>query len=254
MSRRGTDDTTHDRRRGKAGTGSGTLVLGAEQFPECLNPITSCANSSWMHWAVDEHVLPRLMELAPDGEYVPSPLLDGDPVLAGEGVDDSGDPFTVTYTLNADANWSTGGPITCTDIAFTWQATLDTAGTLTTVGFEDITSVEAARRRRQGVPGHLRPALRRLGRPLGSSSELRLRPPLAGRCVLRHRRPRCRPVDIANELNTEIPYSGGPFVLESFDAAGGEATFVRNDAMWDEDRMPSSTASPWSPRPIRRPS
>ena len=50
---------------------AGTLVLGAEQFPECINPITACANSSWMHWAVDMYVLPKLMTLAPDGRLRP---------------------------------------------------------------------------------------------------------------------------------------------------------------------------------------
>ncbi len=42
--------------------------------------------------------------------------------------------------------------------------------------------------------------------------------------------------DIADELNTELPFSGGPFVLESFGA--DEATLVRNEAYWDEERKP----------------
>jgi peptide/nickel transport system substrate-binding protein len=42
-------------------------------------------------------------------------------------------------------------------------------------------------------------------------------------------------MDIAGELNNELPYSGGPFILEEFDAAGGEATFVRNEDFWDEE-------------------
>jgi peptide/nickel transport system substrate-binding protein len=50
--------------------------------------------------------------------------------------------------------------------------------------------------------------------------------------------PDAAPMDIAGEMNTEIPYSGGPWVLDSFDATGGEATFVRNDAFWDEERLP----------------
>ena len=28
--------------------GDGQIVIGAEQWPECLNPVTECANSSWM--------------------------------------------------------------------------------------------------------------------------------------------------------------------------------------------------------------
>ena len=30
--------------------GDGKVVIGAEQWPECLNPFTECANSSWMVW------------------------------------------------------------------------------------------------------------------------------------------------------------------------------------------------------------
>ena len=45
-------------------------------------------------------------------------------------------------------------------------------------------------------------------------------------------------MDIAGELNNELGYSGGPFILEEFDAAGGEATFVRNEDYWDEETTP----------------
>jgi len=62
----------------------GTLILGAEQWPDCLNPITQCANSSWMHWAVDEHVLPRMMDFDKDGNFVPSPVLKDTPTLDGK--------------------------------------------------------------------------------------------------------------------------------------------------------------------------
>ena len=93
-----TSDTSAPEGDGEEPTG-GDLVLGAEQFPECVNPLTQCANSSWMHWAVDLHVLPKLMELDPAGNFIPSPVLDGEPTLSGEGVDEgSSDPFTVTYT------------------------------------------------------------------------------------------------------------------------------------------------------------
>ena len=34
--------------------GDGQIVIGAEQWPECLNPITECANSSW--YGVDHGV------------------------------------------------------------------------------------------------------------------------------------------------------------------------------------------------------
>ncbi len=30
--------------------GGDQITIGAEQWPECLNPITECANSSWYVW------------------------------------------------------------------------------------------------------------------------------------------------------------------------------------------------------------
>jgi peptide/nickel transport system substrate-binding protein len=207
------------------GQRGGTLTLGAEQFPECLNPITQCSNSSWLHWAVDQYVLPKLMTLAPDGSYVPSPVLAGEPVLAGDGVDDSGDPFSVTYTIRPEAVWDDGTPITCADVEFTWRATLETTGSLTTVGYDTIDAVTAG-----DGEGECTITFRE---PYAAWADLF---GSIGTYVLKA--DAFASTDIANDLNTELPFSGGPFVLDSFDAAGGEAQFSRNEAYWDEETTP----------------
>ncbi|HMK10900.1 MAG TPA: hypothetical protein VK461_04940, partial [Acidimicrobiales bacterium] len=36
----------------------GTITIGAEQWPECINPITQCANSSWMQWTTMTPTMP----------------------------------------------------------------------------------------------------------------------------------------------------------------------------------------------------
>ena len=38
--------------------GDGQIIIGAEQWPECLNPVTECANSSWYVWTTAFQVLP----------------------------------------------------------------------------------------------------------------------------------------------------------------------------------------------------
>ena len=38
--------------------GDGRIVIGAEQWPGCLNPVTECANSSWYLWTTAFKVLP----------------------------------------------------------------------------------------------------------------------------------------------------------------------------------------------------
>lgn len=214
--------TTGDGGGGQAG---GTLVLGAEQYPECINPVTQCANSSWMHWATVQYALPKLMTLAPDGSYVPSPLLDGEPVLAGEGVDDSGDPFSVTYTIREEAVWDDGTPITCADVEFSSQAVLQTTGSLTTVGHDKIESIEEGEGAGECVITFTEPYAG-WADLLGSGTQYVLKADAFPNGP-----------DIANELATELPFSGGPFILESFDPTG-EATFVRNEAYWDEETTP----------------
>jgi peptide/nickel transport system substrate-binding protein len=162
------------------------------------------------------------MTLSPEGDYIPSPVLDGEPVLAGEGVDDSGDPFTVTYTFREEAVWDDGTPISCADVEFTRQARLQTTGTLTTVGYEDIESVEEGSSPTECVITFARPVAA-WADLFGSSSEYILKADaFAG-------------PDIANDLNNEIPFSGGPYILDEFDATGGSATFSKNEAYWDDE-------------------
>jgi peptide/nickel transport system substrate-binding protein len=61
--------------------GDGQVVIGAEQWPECLNPITECANSSWYVWTVSFAVMPGLWDTTDSQEYVPTNLLAGEPVV-----------------------------------------------------------------------------------------------------------------------------------------------------------------------------
>jgi peptide/nickel transport system substrate-binding protein len=213
---------------GGEGQQGGELTLGAEQFPECLNPVTQCSNSSWMHWAVDAHVLPRLMELTPEGDFEPSPVLDGDPDLAGAGVDEgSSDPFTVTYHMNPDAVWDDGSPITCDDVNFSWQAQMNTTGVVSQVGYEKITSIEAGDSENDCVVTFSEP-FADWQDIFGGNSQYVLKAAAF---------PDVQNFDIADQMNTELPFSGGPWKLESFDPSGS-ATLVRNDAYWDADRVP----------------
>src|SRR6266540_3200284 len=56
-------------------TEGGEIVLGAEQWPECINPITSCSSATWAYWTIFELVLPYAMVLDLNGNFVASPVL-----------------------------------------------------------------------------------------------------------------------------------------------------------------------------------
>ena len=59
--------------------GDGKIVLGAEVWPDCLNPVTECANSDWYTWTVQFPLLPSAYDTTNDGEYVATNLLAGEP-------------------------------------------------------------------------------------------------------------------------------------------------------------------------------
>ncbi|HEY6629139.1 MAG TPA: ABC transporter substrate-binding protein [Acidimicrobiia bacterium] len=60
---------------------SDEIIVGAEQWPECLNPITECANSSWMVWTAAFPVLPGVYDTTADGNFVVTNLMASDPVV-----------------------------------------------------------------------------------------------------------------------------------------------------------------------------
>jgi peptide/nickel transport system substrate-binding protein len=64
--------------------GDGRIVIGAEQWPGCLNPVTECANSSWYVWTTAFKVLPQVWDTTADQEFVPTNLVAGEPVVETE--------------------------------------------------------------------------------------------------------------------------------------------------------------------------
>jgi peptide/nickel transport system substrate-binding protein len=66
--------------------GNGEIVIGAEQLPVCLNPVTECAASPWYRRAVAVPLLPSVWEVTSDGSYSTTELVVGEPavVLADE--------------------------------------------------------------------------------------------------------------------------------------------------------------------------
>lgn len=58
-----------------------TITIGAEQWPDCLNPITECANSSWYEWLIGFKLLPNVWDTTGKGDYAFSSLVSAEPVV-----------------------------------------------------------------------------------------------------------------------------------------------------------------------------
>ncbi|HTN80869.1 MAG TPA: ABC transporter substrate-binding protein, partial [Acidimicrobiales bacterium] len=118
----------------------GTITIGAEQWPECINPITQCANSSWMQWTTMTPTMPGVWKTTNDGNFAVTSLVTEEPTLDNGDITEN--PFTITFKINPAAVWDDGSPITSADFEFTWHATLDTEGSLTTAGWDQVDSID----------------------------------------------------------------------------------------------------------------
>ena len=201
----------------------GELILAAEQWPECLNPVTSCANASWLSWSVSNHVNARAMELDIDSNFVPSPVLTEAPTVDNGGllVNDDG-TFTLTFNIAEDAVWSDGTPITSEDFAFTAAAKVDTTGTLSTVGYDLITNVDTS---------DPKVAVIDFSEPYAAWPDM-----FGGTTEYLLPAHAFESTDIADDWNDEVTISGGPWLLESWSPE--QLILVPNTNYWVADRLP----------------
>ena len=206
-----------------AGRPGGEIVLAVEQWPECLNPITSCNNATWLSWSVLVHIVPRLMEFDVDHNIGASPVLMEAPTVDNGGavLNDDG-TLTITYRLNPEARWSDGTPITSTDVWFTWRAIIETEGSLNTIGYDLITDVS-----------HDDPhtAIVTLSEPYAPWREL-----FGGLDGILPAHAFDGQTDVSGHWNDSIPISGGPWLQESWSQQ--QHILVPNENYWVPERMP----------------
>lgn len=194
----------------------GSIVVAAEQWPQCLNPITSCAEAAWSYYTVLQQVLPRALQWGLDGTPEASPLVTEVPSLDNGGI--TAKPFTVTYKLNPDANWNDGTPITSADFDFTWKAILNTKGTLSTFGYDAIKSIDTSDPKTVVIT--FKQVFADWPDLFGGQT---------GYILEKAAFPNADPnkPDLSSEMQTSYPFSGGPWVLQSWDKQ--TAVLVRND-------------------------
>ena len=196
--------------------GPASLVLAAERWPHCLNPIKTCAGD-WAWYTVLEHVLPRAMQLDPGGNYVPSVLLAEAPSLENGGLR-RGPPFTVTFRIREEAVWDDGSPITSEDFAFTWRAILNTTNSAHELAYRAIRSIDTTDPKTVVIK--FRDATARWPELFGGSR---------GFILKRAAFPKADPAkpNLRLAMWGRVPFSGGPWVLESWSRK--RAVLIRNE-------------------------
>ncbi len=118
---------------------AGNLTIAAEQEPQCLDWMGSCAGSSWGWWSTGINTIPRVYDVVKDGDqwvYKTNSMLAEDPKL------ETDPKQVVTYTIADDAVWSDREPITCADFQYTWDQMAHGKDIYDKTGWTEIGSVD----------------------------------------------------------------------------------------------------------------
>lgn len=206
----GTDEEAGGEGEGTAQEG-GTLVIGAEQEPDCLDLIGSCSGAAWGYWTGYAHTIPRSFDILKD-KYQPGAVLDGEPEL------EPGPPMKVTYKINPDAVWSDGEPITSEDIHFTWDAIVNGKDVYSTTGYNLIEDIDTS---------DPKTAVVTFKEPYSAWQDLFTYTfGILPKHILEGK-------DRNKEMVNGFKWSGGPWIMEAW-KKGQEISYVPNEKFWGE--------------------
>jgi peptide/nickel transport system substrate-binding protein len=120
----------------------GTLTIGAEQEPDCMDWLDQCAGLAWGVWIAQLETVPNAFRDTPTGtpnagdlQTVPGSVLAGAPTYVPSPIE------TITYKINPKAVWSDNVPITCADFQYTAAQIKTGSDILSTQGYDDIDKV-----------------------------------------------------------------------------------------------------------------
>ena len=200
-----------------AGAAGGTLVVGAEQEPDCADVINSCGGSSWGYWMMTVGTLPRAFDVVNEGGvYSPKPSS----ILVGEPTVVTTPKQTVTYKINPKAVWSTGDPITSADFKYMFEqiAGPDAKDVYDATGYDKIESVDAT------APDTAVVTFKEIYADwkglFGGSYGLMPSKTLAGK-------------DRNAEMKDGYKFSGGPWMIDKWEK-GVAITLIPNDKYWGD--------------------
>ena len=201
---------------GRQGAGGDTIVLGAEQEPDCADWIGSCAGASWGVWAIEAHTMPRVFDIVKDGKvwvYEASILMASEPT-----VDTVDGKQVVTYEINPDAVWSDGEPITSSDFKYTWDQIANGEDVYDPTGYDRIEGVD------DSDPAT---AVVTFAESYGGWKQL------FGAAYGVHPSHILEGADRTAAMADGYEWSGGPYMIESWER-GVSVTLVPNEEYWGE--------------------
>lgn len=173
--------------------------------------------------AVASMVLPSPFRPVPDSAVPGATLWVPDTSLITSAEVTAQEPFTISYTLRNQANWSDGAPIAAEDFRFLWQQMITQPGVVDPAAYRLISDVTSS--------GGGKTVNVVLTQPYPAWPELFAN-------LLPSHLIKDQPGGFANGLAEGIAVSGGNFSIKSVDQGRDEILLERNDRYWGTPAAP----------------
>ncbi|OBH59186.1 monoacyl phosphatidylinositol tetramannoside-binding protein [Mycobacterium colombiense] len=199
------------------------IIMGIDSIGAGFNPHL-LSDLSPVNAAISALVLPSAFRPVPDPNTPTGSRWEMDPTLLVSAEVTNQNPFTVTYKIRPEAQWTDNAPIAADDFWYLWHQMVSQPGVVDPAGYDLITGVQSLEGGKQAVVT--------FAEPYPSWKELfsNILPAHIVKDV---------PGGFAAGLARALPVTGGQFRVESIDPQRDEILVARNDRYWGPPAKPA---------------
>jgi ABC-type transport system substrate-binding protein len=199
------------------------IIMGIDSIGAGFNPHL-LSDLSPVNAAISALVLPSAFRPLPDANTPTGSRWEMDPTLLVSADVTNQNPFTVTYKIRPEAQWTDNAPIGADDFWYLWRQMVSQPGVVDPAGYDLITGVQSIEGGKQAVVTFAQPY------PAWKELFNNLLPAHIVKDV---------PGGFAAGLARALPVTGGQFRVENIDPQRDEILIARNDRYWGLPAKPS---------------
>ena len=199
------------------------IIMGIDSIGPGFNPHL-LSDLSPVNAAISALVLPSAFRPVPDPNTPTGSRWEMDPTLLVSAEVTNQNPFTVTYKIRPEAQWTDNAPIAADDFWYLWRQMVSQPGVVDPAGYDLITGVQSLEGGKQAVVTFAQPY------PAWKELFSNILPAHIVKDV---------PGGFASGLARALPVTGGQFRVESIDPQRDEILIARNDRYWGPPAKPA---------------
>jgi ABC-type transport system substrate-binding protein len=198
------------------------IIMGIDSIGAGFNPHL-LSDLSAVNAAISALVLPSAFRPVPDPATPTGSRWEMDPTLLVSAEVTNDNPFTVTYKIRPEAQWTDNAPIAADDFWYLWRQMVGQPGVVDPAGYDLITGVQSIDGGKQAVVTFSRsyPAWRELFSNIVPAHIVK-----------------DVPGGFPAGLARVLPVTGGQFRVENIDPQRDEILLARNDRYWGAPAKP----------------